>query len=216
MAEHPVSLIDLYPTLIDLCGIEGDTRKNDQGAKLDGHSVRPFLENPASRTWDGPEGALSMIYVGDSKKTYSADEKNDVANQHWSYRTERWRYIRYNDGVEELYDHQNDPHEWDNLADSPEHKAIKDKLKKEMFERIGPMKKFPVAGAKPEKKWDWFGNIDRNKDKRVTEAEWVNWTIQSAKKKGQASDAKWVYDEFQTRDKDENGFLTRKEFETKQ
>jgi iduronate 2-sulfatase len=148
VAEHPVSLIDLYPTLIDLCGIEGDTRKNKQGARLSGHSVRPFLENPGTRTWDGPNGALSMIYVGASKKTYSAAEKNDLANQHWSYRTERWRYIRYNDGVEELYDHGSDPREWTNLADSPEHTAVKEKLHREMGDLIGPMKRFPVGGGK--------------------------------------------------------------------
>jgi iduronate 2-sulfatase len=140
VAEHPVSLIDLFPTLIDLCGIEGDTRKNNQGASLSGHSVRPFLENPRTRTWDGPNGALSMIYVGASKKTYSPEEKNRLANQHWSYRTERWRYIHYNDGAEELYDHESDSREWTNLADSLEHKAIKEKLRREMGDLIGPMK----------------------------------------------------------------------------
>lgn len=136
VAEHPISLIDLYPTLVDLCGLEGDTRKNNKGAKLDGFSVRPFLENPAARTWDGPEGALSMIYVGTSMKSYSAKEKKDVNNQHWSLRTERWRYIRYNDGAEELYDHKNDPREWTNLADDPEHAEIKASLGKQLFERV--------------------------------------------------------------------------------
>jgi arylsulfatase A-like enzyme len=63
VAEHPISLIDLYPTLIDLCGLPKETRKNENGAKLDGHSVRPFLENPETRTWNGPEGALYIIYI---------------------------------------------------------------------------------------------------------------------------------------------------------
>ncbi|MBK1875858.1 sulfatase [Pelagicoccus mobilis] len=136
VAEHPISLIDLYPTLVDLCGLPRDTRKNDKGAPLDGHSVRPFLENPKSTTWEGPKGALSMIYVGDSRKSYSAKEKRQLKNQHWSYRTERWRYIRYNDGAEELYDHDSDPKEWSNLADSPEHRPIKRQLKKQMEEII--------------------------------------------------------------------------------
>jgi len=43
-------------------------------------------------------------------------------------RTDRWRYIRYADGSEELYDHANDPYEWTNLADNPEYAPIKQKL----------------------------------------------------------------------------------------
>jgi iduronate 2-sulfatase len=136
VAEHPVALIDLYPTLVDLCSLPKETRKNENGAKLDGHSVRPFLEDPETRKWEGPDGALSMVYVGELNHEYSAEEKDDVKNQHWSYRTERWRYIRYNDGVEELYDHKNDPREWTNLAGSPEHKAIKEQLKKQVFDIV--------------------------------------------------------------------------------
>jgi hypothetical protein len=36
-------------------------------------------------------------------------------------RTERWRYIRYRDGSEELYDHRSAPNEWNNLAKDPNH-----------------------------------------------------------------------------------------------
>ena len=43
-------------------------------------------------------------------------------------RSERWRYIRYHDGTEELYDHQSDPNEWENLADVPDHAAVKAEL----------------------------------------------------------------------------------------
>ena len=39
-------------------------------------------------------------------------------------RSERWRYIRYADGSEELYDHASDPREWTNLAAKPEHAAV--------------------------------------------------------------------------------------------
>jgi len=62
--ENPVSLVDIYPTLKDLCGLRGDTRKNDRGAPLDGHSLRPLLEHPERGVWDGPDAALSMIYAG--------------------------------------------------------------------------------------------------------------------------------------------------------
>ncbi len=115
---QPVSLIDLYPTLVDLCGLQGDTRKNDLGVTLDGHSLRPLLQDPSNGKWDGPEGALTMRFAG-------PQTKNDIHKQHWSYRTERYRYIRYNNGKEELYDHQQDPYEFKNLASFSKYKGIK-------------------------------------------------------------------------------------------
>jgi iduronate 2-sulfatase len=124
-AGHPVALIDVYPTLADLCGLEGGTRKNDKGAPLDGHSMRPFLENPADGTWDGPDAALSMVYAGGEYERVSE-------MQHFSVRTRDFRYIRYNNGFEELYDHRDDPYEWTNLADKPQYettrKALREKL----------------------------------------------------------------------------------------
>ena len=75
-----------------------------------------------------------MIFLGSSQKKYSANERHELGNQHWTIRTKRWRYIRYNDGAEELYDHDNDPREWTNLADSPEHAATIASLRKKMLE----------------------------------------------------------------------------------
>ncbi|MEX0321765.1 MAG: sulfatase [Puniceicoccaceae bacterium] len=126
--DQPISLIDLYPTLVDLCGLEGDTRKNSKGAPLSGHSVRPLLENPKTGEWTGPEGALSMIWAGLKGK----DQWNPDM-QHWSLRTERWRYVRYNTGDEELYDHDADPYEWNNLAKDKAYKRIKESLHKQML-----------------------------------------------------------------------------------
>lgn len=126
IVEHPVALIDLYPTLADLCNLTGDNRKNEKGHPLDGYSLRPFLENPATTEWDGPPGALTMVYAG-------PESKNDPAKQHWSVRTRRWRYILYNNGAEELYDHDNDPHEWTNLADDPAYASQKAELRALLF-----------------------------------------------------------------------------------
>ena len=129
IAEHPVSLIDIYPTLVDLCGLQGDTRKNDQGAPLDGHSMRPFLVDPKQRKWSGPDAALTMVFSGKHKK--------DPTKQHWSVRTEHWRYILYANGAEELYDHRADPYEWKNLADDAEHAATKKELRRKLMRMTG-------------------------------------------------------------------------------
>ncbi len=88
-SSRVVSLIDLYPTLIDLAGLEPR-----QG--MDGQSLVPLLHKP-DRPW--PRPAISTF-----------------GYQNHSVRTERWRYIRYHDGTEELYDHDVDPNEWTNLA----------------------------------------------------------------------------------------------------
>ncbi len=130
VAGHPVSLIDLYPTLVDLCGLSGDTRKDAQGAKLDGHSLRPFLADPKTGTWDGPDAALTAIFAG-------GKSKNDPARQHWSVRTGRWRYILYDNGSEELYDHDADPHEWTNRSGDARHAEAKAALKARLLRMTG-------------------------------------------------------------------------------
>ncbi|TWT84052.1 Choline-sulfatase [Planctomycetes bacterium CA13] len=214
VAEHPVSLIDLYPTLVDLCGLPSETRKNGSGAPLDGHSVRPFLENPQTGEWDGPEGALSMIYFGEKHK---GGGKNLVDHQHWSYRTQRWRYIRYNDGVEELYDHDSDPREWNNLAGSPELAAVKQELKRQMFAMIDSTKIRTVsAEAAPEAQnnnWDWFNTLDANRNKQVTKDEWLAWHKKSAARKGKPYEEDVPSEYFEELDGNNDGIMTREELE---
>jgi iduronate 2-sulfatase len=70
--------------------------------------MRPLLENPAARTWSRP-AVLTVVFAGDAFK-------DDPTMQHYAIRTQRHRYILYNTGDEELYDHDTDPYEWHNLA----------------------------------------------------------------------------------------------------
>ena len=90
--DQPIDLTVLYPTLLELCGLKKDLR-------CDGPSAVPLLHDPKA-LWHHP--AISTYEKGNR-----------------SIRTKRWRYIRYNDGSEELYNHDYDPNEWTNLAKQP-------------------------------------------------------------------------------------------------
>jgi len=91
---EPVELLDLYPTLVDLVDL---TPPPD----LEGHSLAPQLRDAhAERTWP----AITTSNRGNH-----------------AVRSRDWRYIRYADGSEELYDHRADPNEWTNLAGDPAH-----------------------------------------------------------------------------------------------
>ena len=107
--DLPVSLIDLYPTIKDLCGLVADTKKTSQGVDLDGHSLRPLLLNPENETWSGPPVALSMV----------SSRAGDIpGNKNFAVRSRGWRYIRYENGMEELYNHSDDPYEFTNVITS--------------------------------------------------------------------------------------------------
>ncbi len=93
----PAELLDLYPTLIELCGL---TSRDD----LEGLSLAPQMRD-ASAVRARP--ALTSHNQGNH-----------------SVRSEHWRYIRYADGTEELYDHRSDRNEWTNLAADPQFSSI--------------------------------------------------------------------------------------------
>ena len=128
---HPVSLIDIYPTLLDLAGLDSETVKNKKGKPLDGHSLKPFLLDPNTDDWDGPEAALTVVYSSDKNK-------NKPANHHYSVRTKDWRYIIYNSGKEELYHNEKDPKEWNNLVFKKTHPK-RDEMVKILREMTYPM-----------------------------------------------------------------------------
>ena len=86
---QPVSLVDIYPTLMALCNLEAPHA-------LDGLDISPLLSNPNLR-WERP--------------AFTWHGKDNVA-----VRDATWRYIHYRDSSKELYDHRVDPNEWNNLA----------------------------------------------------------------------------------------------------
>jgi len=102
VCESPVNLLDLYPTLIELCGLRARP-------ELEGNSLVPLLQDPDAE-WDQP-----------SVMTYGKGNH--------AVRDIRWRYIHYADGTEELYDHASDPNEWHNLAGMPKYRQILKGLK---------------------------------------------------------------------------------------
>ena len=85
--------------------------KNNKGRPLDGFSMKPLLEDPQNGKWDGPDYALTALYKW--------AHHYDPALQNYSLRFKDWRYIRYENGKEELYHTAKDQHEWNNLALNP-------------------------------------------------------------------------------------------------
>ena len=100
--ENAVSLLDLYPTLVELCGLKSPPQE------LEGQSLVDLLIHPNAVT-------KQMAITTQGKNNHSV-------------RSRHHRYIQYADGSEELYDHNNDPHEWTNLASDERYTVTKKRL----------------------------------------------------------------------------------------
>ena len=99
VVRDPVELLDIYPTLLALAG-------HPARLDLEGQSLVPQFRGV--------------------RRTRPAITTHNQGNH--AVRTDRWRYVRYADGSEELYDHRSDPNEWTNLAGMPRHASMKREL----------------------------------------------------------------------------------------
>lgn len=118
-----VEFIDLYPTLVDLCGGTPD-------ASLPGRSLRPLLDDP-ELPWESSAVTQILRPMGERLVMGRAAT------------TERWRYVEWNGGRDgrELYDHEQDPHERTNLEADPQYA--------DLIERMRRMFKGRAAGEPP-------------------------------------------------------------------
>jgi len=101
VCERPVDFMSIFPTLCALTGVA-------KPAHVEGLDITPLLKNPKAK-WEIP--ALTTFH-----------------KQNHSLRSETWRYIRYADGGEELYNHETDPYGWTNLAKESKYDSVKKEL----------------------------------------------------------------------------------------
>ncbi len=117
-----VGLVDLYPTLTDLAGLPAPH-------SFDGTSLAPLITEP-TKPW--PHATLSTWLPG-----------NHVVIQ------DHWRYIRYQEGHEELYDMRSDADQFTNLAADPKHTELKARLARSLPAKEAPLE---VISPKPRRK----------------------------------------------------------------
>jgi arylsulfatase A-like enzyme len=116
----PVQLIDIYPTLVDLCGLE-------PYQLAEGHSLVPLIRNPE----------INWPY-----KAFSVHGEGNIAVSDYQY-----RLIQYEDKSLEFYDLEKDPNEWNNLANQPEYREKIDELRKKIPSNWSPCSEYNIVGG---------------------------------------------------------------------
>ncbi len=128
VSNQPVGLIDIYPTLLDLCDLPA--RRANQGT-----SLTPLFGGASGTQW---RQAVLTTY----------------AKENHALRSKQYRYIRYQDGSEELYDHHTDPNEWNNLAQQESSASIIKRLRALLPAQNAPYHPATQTGAVNQ----WFAN----------------------------------------------------------
>ncbi|MEO6785251.1 MAG: sulfatase [Chthoniobacteraceae bacterium] len=153
VAATPVQMLDLYPTLAELCGVKAP-------ANLQGQSLTPILKDT---TVKGRGWALSEVVRGGGFKRFGASPATgDKVARFLGYtlRTSRWRFTEWDEGRQgrELYDHDKDPKEQTNLADDPAHATTVTELSTKLREAVKTT--FPADGKTPDvKEGMWSPNL---------------------------------------------------------
>jgi iduronate 2-sulfatase len=142
VAKSPVSHLDLYPTLTELCGVKAP-------ANLQGQSLVPMLRDPSA---NGRGWALTQVVRGGGIKRFGASAAvGDGGKRFFGYslRTPRWRFTEWGQGEQgrELYDHDADPKELKNLANDPAHAKTVEELSTQL--RTAAQGTFPASGETP-------------------------------------------------------------------
>jgi len=119
VCTKPISLVDVYATCVDFAGIS-------EPHTLDGNSIKPLLADPINGSWAGSVYSVSGI---GSSASVSTNQVAPYSQQHFSIRTDQYRYIYYRNGEEELYDHSNDPNEWTNVVSSGAYSTALDQMR---------------------------------------------------------------------------------------
>lgn len=154
VAAAPVSHVDLFPTLAELCNVPAP--KN-----LQGQSLVPMLKDPENE--EGRNWALTQVVRGGGlgRATVTRDVGSE-GNRYFGYtlRTPRWRYTEWDEGRQgrELYDHSADAKELKNLADDPAHAATIAELASQLKSAVAAT--LPADGKVPEVKLaPWAPNL---------------------------------------------------------
>lgn len=115
VCHKPAQLLDIYPTLLALTGLQADPL-------LEGNSLLPLLKDPEAE-W--PHMARTSFGPGN-----------------YAIVSEQYRFIQYNDGSEEFYDHTTDPHEWHNVIAEEEYAEVIQQHRQEV-----PQARYEILGA---------------------------------------------------------------------
>jgi len=137
--SQPAELLDIYPSLVELCKLPPKT-------DIEGHSLMPQLKN------------------AQKKRLWPAITTSNPNNH--AVVTDKWRFIQYADGSQELYNIQKDPNEWTNLASKPEFKKLITSLKKSLPKTNLPLAPGSAKRVLEQKNgiWYWEGNPIKNEE----------------------------------------------------
>ncbi|VGO19758.1 sulfatase-like hydrolase/transferase [Pontiella sulfatireligans] len=212
--DEPVSSLDIFATIADLAQAPLDPQR-----PLDGVNLIPYL------TGKEPGVPHEAIYL-------RKFDQGRYAVRHGDYKL----VIPFSGGTAQLYNLEEDIGEEQDIASAhPEKMKELDQLRLKWDSQLieprflgltqsadwikhHPPKKSDKPNAKSAKKasvakWDWFAALDKNKDRGVTEDEWLEWSMKESKKKNRNTSEGQQKQYFASRDANGDGMITREELE---